>query len=231
MYILQNSFTNISYKKHFHDTYSISAVLSGECNVDIEGINYNFKKGDIRIVNPYEYHQIYKSSWEHINIVLSKFEMKHILRYIVDFENYVKDEELFSDIRFVYETKKGMEKIIEYISKNYIKMSYKDKITYAKKFKKALMYIYQNANHQDINLDNIVAFTGLSKYHFLREFKKEFNLTPYQYILNIKINNARKLIRSNLPLSQVALKCGFTDQAHFINTYKKFFGHTPSKLI
>ena len=86
------------------------------------------------------------------------------------------------------------------------------------------------ANEDDINVEKIAFYAGFSKYHFIREFKKEFGLTPYHYIHNLKIDNAREMLKNGTPLSQIAQICGFSDQSHFIKIYKKFYGHTPSKV-
>ncbi len=97
-------------------------------------------------------------------------------------------------------------------------------------FDKAIKHINKNIDKSKINLEKLASKAGYSKYHFLREFKKEFGLTPCHYIHNIKINQARNLIDSNNSLSQIAFECGFADQSHFIKIYKKFYGHTPSKI-
>ena len=237
--LIKNSFQNSSYKKHFHSTYSISLITSGECSLGIEGVNYRVKKGMVRIINPYEVHEIKKSSWEHINLVLSPYLIHSMLGgkgERVHFQNVIDDEKLSLDLRLLYEC--GSQKmsklkdILEYLKKSYscknpdvIPLHVK-----REKLQKAIYYIYQNANSCDINLDVLVSHIGLSKYHFLREFKKEFGLTPHHYIQNIKINNARKMLHAKVPLSQIAQDCGFFDQSHLIKTYKKFFGHTPSKV-
>ncbi len=233
--MVKSSFKDSSYKKHFHDTYSISLIISGECKIEIENSHYTFKKGDIRVINPYEIHQIYKSSWEHINFIFSAYCLHTIFlkeseeNYI--FENFIQDAILFE--KLINLKKNDISLMLQYLVKNHLKSKIKSKNFSSDKDKlqKAITYIYQNANRQDISLDEIASYIGISKYHFIREFKKRFALTPYQYIQNIKINNAKKMMRYRLPLSHIALECGFVDQSHLINSYKKFFGHTPSKII
>ncbi len=204
---------------------------------EIEGTSYCATKGTVRIVNPYENHEIKKSSWEHINLVLSPCFVCDILGCFGDekirFQNTINDEKLSADLQSLYEKKSlNIEEILRYIAKKYTLKNLAKNPLHVKreKFQKALSYIHQNANSCDINLDDIISHIGLSKYHFLREFKKEFGLTPHHYIQNVKINNARMMLKTKTPLSQIALECGFFDQSHLIKTYKKFYGHTPSKI-
>jgi len=55
-------------------------------------------------------------------------------------------------------------------------------------------------------------------------------LTPYQFILKLRIEYALKLIQKNYPLSIVAVESGFFDQSHFIKEFKKIYGVTPLKF-
>ena len=229
--MVKSSFKNSSYKKHFHDTYSISIIISGECDIEIDSKKYIFKKGDIRVINPYEIHQIYPSSWEHINFILSSYYVHTILQndFIYKFNNFINDDILVT--KLLNADKNDIAKIVKYMAQNYLKNKSENFYSKEDKFYKAIAYMYQNANRQDLNLDEIASQSGMSKYHFLREFKKRFSITPYRYLQNIKINNAKKMMRYGLSFSEIALECGFVDQSHLINSYKKFYGHTPSKVI
>lgn len=229
--MVKSSFKNSSYKKHFHDTYSISLITSGECKIEIESKKYLLKKGDIRVVNPYEIHQIYSSSWEHVNFILSSYCMHTVLKdnFVYKFKNFINDDTLSATL--LKADKNDTFKIVKYMVQNHLKSQSNSQNFYQKedKLQKAIAYMYQHANKQDINLEEIASYAKMSKYHFLREFKKNFSITPYRYLQNIKINNAKKMMRYRLPLSHIALECGFVDQSHFINSYKKFYGHTPSQ--
>jgi len=235
--LMKNSFEKKAYKKHFHNTYSVSLITAGVCVFSKNRSRYRAKKGDVRVINPYEIHEIYSSSWEHVNLVLSASYVRHIAKNFKDinigFKTIIDDKQLASDIQNLYDkNSKKTEEILRYMLENYSKISDKEPLHVEKsKLQKAVLYIYQNANNESIELDEIVSHVGFSKYHFLREFKKEFGLTPHRYVQNIKINNARRMLHCKLPLSQIAQECGFYDQSHFIKTYKKFFGHTPSKSV
>ena len=68
-----------------------------------------------------------------------------------------------------------------------------------------------------------------SEAHFLRLFKRRFGLSPHAYVLRRRIELASQLmIESNIGLSQIALKCGFQDQAHFCRRFRDHTGTTPA---
>jgi len=235
--LVKNSFINSSYKKHFHSTYSISLIAKGVCAININNNQYSFSKGQIRVINPYDMHEILKSSWEHINLTVSAYFMNSICGNYKLFKNSIEDQNLANMIQKAYNEKANLkiqtEEIIRYLDKNYSVKKENNDIFYIEKeaIKKAIEYMVLNANNTNVSLDEIADFAGISKYHFLRVFKKYTGFTPKHFIQNIKINNARKILANHsISLSEIAMECGFYDQSHFIKTYKKFYGSTPSKI-
>ncbi len=79
-----------------------------------------------------------------------------------------------------------------------------------------------------ISVASMAAHVQLSTSHFSRAFQISFNDSPYNYVLRQRLNYSRTLmLRTDYSLSQVALEIGMADQAHFTNTFKRFFGVTP----
>ena len=71
---------------------------------------------------------------------------------------------------------------------------------------------------------------GLSCATFLRHFTDTMKMPPGQYILSTRINKACILLEnSDRLMSDIAAQVGFCDQSHFIRTFKKIRGTTPSK--
>jgi AraC-like DNA-binding protein len=82
------------------------------------------------------------------------------------------------------------------------------------------------------SLDELADQSYLSKFHLLRLFKSKVGLTPYSYQIQLRLNEARRLIFEDKSLSEVAYELGFSDQAHFTNTFKKHAnGANPSDLL
>jgi len=81
-----------------------------------------------------------------------------------------------------------------------------------------------------ILLKDLTALTGLSQTVFLSRFRASFGLSPYRYVIEKRVHRARKLLgKPSLPIAQIAVLCGFADQAHLTVTFKRIVGMTPTR--
>lgn len=82
---------------------------------------------------------------------------------------------------------------------------------------------YINKNICDkIEIDDLVELTQWKKHHFIRMFTKCMNITPYQYILQVKINKAKLLIcETKQPITEIAQDLGFESYSNFCIAFKK----------
>jgi AraC family transcriptional regulator len=86
------------------------------------------------------------------------------------------------------------------------------------------------------NLDGQIALSQvareckLSVSHFVRAFKQAVGQPPYRWLLEQRIETAKELLlHSGLPMVEIALKCGFADQACFIRAFRKLLDTTPGE--
>lgn len=83
---------------------------------------------------------------------------------------------------------------------------------------------------ETLTIDELAQICNMSKFHFLNEFKKVKAITPYQYIILMKIEQAKKLlITSAEQIVHIGLRLGFNDNSHFTRTFKKLTDQTPSQ--
>jgi len=82
---------------------------------------------------------------------------------------------------------------------------------------------------EPINLDAIADEAYFSKFHFIRIFKKTYRQTPHQYLTHVRLENAKQLLQSNIPVSEVCYACGFESIPSFTTLFKKTNGHTPAE--
>ena len=83
---------------------------------------------------------------------------------------------------------------------------------------------------ENLSLDQISRQAGMSKYHFLRIFRKTFGLSPYQYQINIRLENARQELCKGKSIRDTALRYGYADAAAFSKAFKQAFGLSPGAL-
>lgn len=91
---------------------------------------------------------------------------------------------------------------------------------------KAQQYITEASSAFDIY--SLSKYLSLSKYHLIREFKKNFGISPYQYYLNCRIKKVRQGLLSQHSLPDLAYSLGFSHQSHMCNDFKKYMGISPS---
>ena len=99
----------------------------------------------------------------------------------------------------------------------------------ARHYKQVLDYIAINYG-QNILLEDMATQAGLSPSHFSRLFKQTIGHSPYQFLVAYRIEQAKKMLDNpNQLMVDVALSCGFSDQAHFSRVFKKIEGLTPKE--
>lgn len=81
-----------------------------------------------------------------------------------------------------------------------------------------------------VNTHDMVELVHLSEYHFLRIFKKYTGLSPYEYLINYRINKSKSLLKeTNLSVNEIAYEVGFNNINNFIRDFKKLVGVSPLK--
>lgn len=84
---------------------------------------------------------------------------------------------------------------------------------------------------EDISLGDLAAVAGQSVFHFTRQFKKSTGTTPYQYVLEARIERAKHIMRDTaLPLSTVAQMVGFRSASRFSRAFSGIAGVTPREF-
>ena len=77
-------------------------------------------------------------------------------------------------------------------------------------------------------VSEMVQISGYEQRHFLRKFKELFGLSPKQHLLNLRLDEAHRLIEQSGQLSHwLWMKLSFCDRSKFVNQYKRKFGETP----
>ena len=82
----------------------------------------------------------------------------------------------------------------------------------------------------NISLHQVATSASLSPYHFLRIFKQQVGVTPHAYIRHVRLQQASLLLsRSDEPISAIASRLGFSSAGHFTETFRRYYGLTPSQ--
>lgn len=239
---------NDNFTKHYHDTYTIGLTYTGVLKSYNAYESYDSYEYSIRINNPGEVHGGKSKEWSHANFypsveLLSSiyeeifYEKKtpYFNRHIIDnkelffklhsfFQSYFLKEDSILVESLLIDALSSLVLTNTIYTKNY-KEVFEDK-----RIIKDTYELINDSIDTNFSLDILASNVNLSKYHFLRLFKKEFGLTPHAFIINERLNRANTLIQKGINISQASIEVGFNDQSHFTRNFKKYFGYTPISL-
>jgi len=239
------------FPNHFHEYYVIGFIESGRRHLSCKNKEYTIEPGDMLLFNPGDNHTCEQCDgntldYRCINIkretmsqaafeitgesylpyfteqVVFHSELVPLLRelhlMIMQEEKDFRKEELFFFL---------LEQLIEeYADKNVPPQKFEQNA----EIKTVCEFLKQNYMNT-ITLDDLGKLTGLSKYYLLRSFTKQIGISPYSYLITIRINKAKKLLERGTSPIDAALQTGFADQSHFSNFFKKQIGLTPKQYM
>ncbi|OLP53065.1 hypothetical protein BJF92_18720 [Rhizobium rhizosphaerae] len=71
---------------------------------------------------------------------------------------------------------------------------------------------------------------GLSRNHFIKAFKQTFHRTPYRWLIDYRVSRARELLAGPLPIAEIAVMTGFSDQSHLTRVFSAASGLSPGQF-
>jgi AraC-like DNA-binding protein len=94
----------------------------------------------------------------------------------------------------------------------------------------AIQYIESHYN-LDFDLTELANYVNLSPFHFSRVFKKYTGYSPNEYMINFRINFAKKMLQdTRLSIKDIAISSGFNSCSHFVTTFKKRINLSPKNF-
>jgi AraC family transcriptional regulator len=91
-------------------------------------------------------------------------------------------------------------------------------------------YVMANLG-EPIQVDDLAALAGRSAFHFSRVFSRSVGMTPYRYVIHLRLQAALALIREKrMSLAEIAADTGFADQSHMSRWIRRVHGIAPSAL-
>ena len=102
-----------------------------------------------------------------------------------------------------------------------------EKIDLYKRVVKAKLFIDDHFS-EPIDLDNISGQAAFPKFHFLRLFKSLYGYTPRNYLIKIRIERAKELLKKGYYVSETGLMIGLESPTSFAGMFKRITGQSPS---
>lgn len=138
--------------------------------------------------------------------------------------NDIMTEEILSALlEHIYVQQSDIRKNIEQLDA--YKHSTKEEV--AKRLSIAVDYIHAHY-YSSVTLDELALVACMSKFHFLRTFKQVYKLTPYQYIMSVRLDRAKQLLQTTqMPVSNIAAMVGYDDVSVFSRGFKRYYNYQP----
>lgn len=234
--------------------YEMDFFIGAKRELYIDGVRYKVQEGDICFRIPGQ--RVYGLGDNDAYLITLDFsnrpDIKNYSRNTAKEIQPICDLELISDIPVVFRprniekyrllfsmlylqfdrksevSKAIVEEILYRINGDLKREFYEGKVTKSSAVEKVAQYIQLNFE-KNITLEELSKIACLDRSYLIRSFKEKYKKTPVNYLISIRLNNARDmLLSSNLPLAQIAERCGYNNESFFIQQYKRKFGVTPA---
>ena len=95
----------------------------------------------------------------------------------------------------------------------------------------AIQYIGSNLNDPTLSNERLAKEANVSEVYFRKRFKEIYGVTPHQYLLELRIRQAKLLLSERAAtVTAVSEACGFSSVYHFCRAFKQFTGMTPKEF-
>lgn len=84
---------------------------------------------------------------------------------------------------------------------------------------------------QRLSVSDLARLACLSEAHFAERFREQTGITPYQFVMRLRLTRARELtMLTDMPLADIAERTGFANQSALSNAFRRRYGHPPMQL-
>jgi AraC-like DNA-binding protein len=244
--IAQTTYVDYEFPRHLHETYVIEVVIEGTVEFDCGGKRYIASQGSIILIHPEDVHtgrSICNQPVTYYSFCPTAEWMQWFLRTIDCHERTIvfqsptmNDPRIARLLKAAHDAFQNESELLHPESLMTLAFSYLlecQRSTVRKQNEPRAIYNakqYLDANFSEqIHLTDLAHVSGLSSFYFLRSFQKATGLTPHEYLCNLRVERARKLLANGTSISDTAIQTGFVDQSHLHRHFRRLLGITPGK--
>ncbi len=251
---------NDRFRNHYHTGTELGLILKGSGKYVLEGESFDADAGDLFVVRSNERHciptittdtliafNIHLSSYFLWNVcadyippekiqalINSDIRVKHKITEEKIIEKFKTIAKLYQDEDDInrFEIRKEILKTVILISEHIGGEANASIPTFTRfpEIQKAIAFIEENYK-RDIYLDDIAKHATMSRSYLSTEFKAVTGISPYNYLLTIRIEKAVEALKTgNEKIITIAYECGFTNLTAFNKAFKRIVGMTPTEL-
>ncbi len=237
---------------HYHETVELYYLSKGKVTFFVDEKPYELSKGDLIIIPNGSLHSS-NSEYDYTERLLLNFDENHYFEDVIPQLKYLCEKKL---ICIPKEKRLIVEDMFYKVNNEWTKNKACKKALIKTYITELILYLYRyripnQTNHQavdeliqavseyislnynhELTLSQLSRQFNLSESYLSKRFKSVVGTNINEYINYVRINNAEKLLRNRkLPITEIAILCGFNDSSYFASIFKKMKGITPYKFM
>jgi AraC-like DNA-binding protein len=218
-----------SFPLHSHESWCIGMVTEGEVLFGIHDEECLLKRGMLYVIPSNKGVRIIAKKKYNYTTICFKSELvdyfntcglEHYFMQLLDIDDFQKP---CYDFMWNGEENKFAEEILALIQPMFKKNQFDTKPSVSDAIKSAVENI-RKLNGEKFDLNHIATVVNLSKYHLIRQFKKEMGVTPNQFYIQNKLRIVKAEILANQAEADIAAELNYADQSHLCRQFKKMMG-------
>jgi len=249
-----NEPTEIPVWSHVHSSYEFDVSFSSPPLFQVEKTQKRIDIHRITAINPEQEHKnvVPLSKATFCAIQIDKIYLQEMARQIYgkpgiffDFEQYAYDDELKAIMRSIILETNSRQAGYQFVAESLcvqllVELCRKIKHNlqgwenrrnyYERDNINRIIAFFQENYSQKYSLDEVARLANFSPYYFIRIFKAYTGKSPYEFLMDIKIKEACRLLKEkNKSITEITYLCGFGNSSHFSTAFKRKVGVSPSE--
>lgn len=241
--ILRGKYVRQRFAPHLHDTYAIGVMESGAARCVARGRESTHMQGDLITIEPGEVHTgepLTAEGWSYRMFYLPRDIMRRATscdsppRFVA---TSASDPELAVRLARVHALLERnadplhqetalMDALQTMCARHAVQPASPARPTSPRALRRARDFL-ETHYAERVSLGDLAIVAEMSAYHFIRQFRRYYGVTPYRYLELVRVERAKLLLRAGARISHVAFATGFSDQSHLTRQFKRVLGVTP----
>jgi AraC-like DNA-binding protein len=246
------SLSHHHFSRHFHDHYVIELVVNGVDSFYCNGKNYTAQNNQLVLINPGEVHTgntVSDTPLDYYSLYPDKEALQQAALSLgislpgdFCFQRSLLDQSSLTEkFRLLFNSFNATNSLLQQ-QELFFDCMYEllqpagnndqQSLQVSKKDSRVQLLIDFIRLHykEDISLQQLAEIVSLNPFHLVRLFKKSIGVSPYDYLLIIRAERAKQLLRKGFKVQDAAAACGFYDASHFNRMFYKIAGISPKSF-
>ncbi len=243
MELLSTRISNRKFPVHFHDTFVIQLVTSGADACESSGLAAAAQQ--VFIHTPYAVHSggpqgtealAYRALYPSLQLaeqLMGALPTCAPISFVSDCRALARLISTFDDDASVAKSRRQMRQVIQRVVDLAEVAGGEARVSAAHSIQDELLqarqYLVEHCR-RDVTVAELSGVTLLSRFHLIRAFKKQFGITPRQFLISQRVLDAKQQLARGVPIAVAASVSGFSDQSHLTRCFQRVLGFNPGEF-